>query len=71
METPHCLIGGIAVSALPNNIYSTGSHQQIDYLYSYYSAMGDRAEFFSSQNAGFEGTNIQKMQGERYVSRRK
>ncbi|MEG3970827.1 hypothetical protein QUA00_24875 [Microcoleus sp. T2B6] len=71
METPHCLIGGLTVNALPDNIYSTGSQQLIDYLYSYYNAIGDRAEFFSSQNAGFEGINIPKMQVQRYVSRRK
>lgn len=71
VETPHCLIGGITVNALPNNLYSTGSQQLSDYLYSYYNAISDRAEFFSSQNAGFEGTNIQKMQVQKYVSRRK
>ncbi|MEG3837084.1 MULTISPECIES: hypothetical protein [unclassified Microcoleus] len=38
METPHCLIGGITVNALPNNLYSTGSQQLSDYLYSYYNA---------------------------------
>ncbi|MEG4486898.1 hypothetical protein [Microcoleus sp. D2_18a_B4] len=71
METPHGLIGCLTVNALPNNIYSTGSQQLIDYLYSYYNAIGDRAAFFSSQNAGFEGTNIHKMQVQRYVSRSK
>ncbi|WP_373534369.1 hypothetical protein [Microcoleus sp.] len=71
VETAHCLIGGLTVNALPDNIYSTGSQQLIDDLYSYYNAIGDRPEFFTSHNAVFEGTNIQKMQVQRYVSRRK
>ncbi|TAE93521.1 MAG: glycosyltransferase [Oscillatoriales cyanobacterium] len=40
LETPNCLIGGRTVNALPDNIYSTASQQLIDYLYSYYNAIG-------------------------------
>ena len=65
VETPHCLIGGLTVNALPDNIYSTASEQLIDYLYSCYNAMGDRAEFLTSNNALFEDTNIQKRQVQR------
>jgi glycosyltransferase involved in cell wall biosynthesis len=44
---PDCLIGGRTVNALPDNIYSTASQQLIDYLYSYYNAIADRAKFFT------------------------
>jgi GT2 family glycosyltransferase len=63
VETPDCLIGGRTVNALPDNIYSTASQQLIDYLYSYYNAIGDRAEFFTSNNFALDAETFQKIGG--------
>ena len=62
-ETPDCLIGGRTVNALPDNIYSTASQQLIDYLYSYYNAIGDRAQFFTSNNFALPAEAFQKIGG--------
>ncbi|MCY7384884.1 MAG: glycosyltransferase [Microcoleus sp. CAN_BIN18] len=63
METPDCLIGGRTVNALLDNIYSTASQQLIDYLYSYYNAIGDRAQFFTSNNFALPAEAFQKIGG--------
>ncbi|MEG3864085.1 glycosyltransferase [Microcoleus sp. herbarium12] len=63
VETPDCLIGGRTVNALPDNIYSTASQQLIDYLYSYYNAIGDRAQFFTSNNFGIAAEAFAKIGG--------
>lgn len=63
VETPDCLIGGRTVNALPDNIYSTASQQLIDYLYSYYNAIGDRAQFFTSNNFALPAEAFQKIGG--------
>ncbi len=63
METPDCLIGGRTVNALLDNIYSTASQQLIDYLYSYYNAIGDRAQFFTSNNFALAAEAFQKIGG--------
>ncbi|WP_293337903.1 glycosyltransferase [Microcoleus sp. CAWBG58] len=62
-ETPDCLIGGLTVNALPDNIYSTASQQLIDYLYSYYNAIGDRAQFFTSNNFALPAEAFEKIGG--------
>ena len=62
-ETPDCLIGGRTVNALPDNIYSTASQQLIDYLYSYYNAIGDRAQFFTSNNFALPAEAFEKIGG--------
>ncbi|TAG63239.1 MAG: glycosyltransferase [Oscillatoriales cyanobacterium] len=56
-------IGGRTVNALPDNIYSTASQQLIDYLYSYYNAIGDRAQFFTSNNFALPAEAFQKIGG--------
>ena len=63
VETPDCLIGGRTLNALPDNIYSTASQQLIDYLYSYYNAIGDRAQFFTSNNFALPAEAFQKIGG--------
>ncbi|MCC3435220.1 MAG: glycosyltransferase [Oscillatoriales cyanobacterium] len=63
VETPDCLIGGRTVNALPDNIYSTASQQLIDYLYSYYNAIGDRAQFFTSNNFALPAEAFEKIGG--------
>lgn len=63
VETPDCLIGGRTVNALPDNIYSTASQQLIDYLYGYYNAIGDRAQFFTSNNFALAAEAFQKIGG--------
>ena len=62
-KTPDCLIGGRIINALPDNIYSTASQQLIDYLYSYYNAIGDRAKFFTSNNFGLPAAAFEKIGG--------
>jgi GT2 family glycosyltransferase len=62
-ETPDCLIGGRTVNALPDNIYSTASQQLIDYLYGYYNAIGDRAQFFTSNNFALSAEAFQQIGG--------
>jgi Predicted glycosyltransferases len=62
-KTPDCLIGGRTVNALPDNIYSTASQQLIDYLYSYYNAIPDRAKFFTSNNFALPADAFQKIGG--------
>jgi GT2 family glycosyltransferase len=62
-KTPDCLIGGRTVNALPDNIYSTASQQLIDYLYSYYNAIPDRAKFFTSNNFALPAEAFQKIGG--------
>jgi GT2 family glycosyltransferase len=47
---PEALVGGHTLNALPENFYSTASQLLIDYLYEYYNANGDRANFFASNN---------------------
>ena len=61
--TPDCLIGGRTLNALPDNIYSTASQQLIDYLYSYYNAIGDRAQFFTSNNFALPAEAFEKIGG--------
>lgn len=62
-KTPDCLIGGRTINALPDNIYSTASQQLIDYLYSYYNAIPDRAKFFTSNNFALPAEAFQKIGG--------
>jgi GT2 family glycosyltransferase len=62
-ETPNCLIGGRTINALPDNIYSTASQQLIDYLYSYYNAIGDHAKFFTSNNFALPAEAFQTIGG--------
>jgi GT2 family glycosyltransferase len=62
-ETPNCLIGGRTINALPDNIYSTASQQLIDYLYSYYNTIGDRAKFFTSNNFALPAEAFQTIGG--------
>ncbi|MBE9185016.1 glycosyltransferase [Microcoleus sp. LEGE 07076] len=62
-ETPDCLIGGRTLNALPDNIYSTASQQLIDYLYSYYNTIGDRAQFFTSNNFALPALAFQQIGG--------
>ncbi|TAG90672.1 MAG: glycosyltransferase [Oscillatoriales cyanobacterium] len=62
-ERADCLIGGRTVNALPDNIYSTASQQLIDYLYSYYNAIPDRAKFFTSNNFALPAAAFEKIGG--------
>lgn len=49
-ESPDCLIGGRALNALPDNLYSTASQVLIDYLYSHYNINPSQSSFFASNN---------------------
>ncbi|MEG4813838.1 glycosyltransferase [Microcoleus sp. K5-D4] len=62
-KTPDCLIGGRIINALPDNIYSTASQQLIDYLYSYYNAIPERAKYFTSNNFALPADSFQKIGG--------
>jgi GT2 family glycosyltransferase len=61
--TPDCLVGGKTINALPDNLYSTASQQIIDYLYSYYNANAQKAEFFTSNNFALPTTYFQSIGG--------
>ncbi|MFM9265152.1 glycosyltransferase family 2 protein [Tychonema sp. BBK16] len=62
-KTPDCLIGGRIINALPDNVYSTASQQLIDYLYSYYNAIPDRAKYFTSNNFALPADSFRKIGG--------
>ncbi|MEQ8384026.1 MAG: glycosyltransferase [Coleofasciculus sp. A1-SPW-01] len=47
---PDRLIGGRAINALPDNLFSTASQLLIDYLYDYYNTDPNQATFFASNN---------------------
>lgn len=47
---PDSLIGGRAINALPDNLFSTASQLLIDYLYDYYNTDPNQATFFASNN---------------------
>lgn len=49
-KKPDCLIGGETINALPDNIYTTASHEIINYLYSYYNSNPEESRFFTSNN---------------------
>jgi GT2 family glycosyltransferase len=49
-NNPDSIVGGRALNALPHNLYSTASQLLIDYLYDYYNAQFDQAQFFASNN---------------------
>ncbi|MGH8033813.1 MAG: glycosyltransferase [Lysobacterales bacterium] len=49
-EDPSRMYGGHTVDALKNNVYSSASQTLIDFLYSYYNADPQRAQFFTSNN---------------------
>lgn len=44
------IVGGHTLNALPENLYSTASQVLIDYLYQYYNANPQQAQFFASNN---------------------
>lgn len=47
---PDAIVGGRTLNALPENWYSTASQLLIDYLYEYYNANPQQANFFASNN---------------------
>lgn len=49
-KQPDCLIGGATINALPDNLYTTASHEIINYLYIYYNSNPEEARFFTSNN---------------------
>jgi len=61
--TPDCLVGGKTINALPENLYSTASQELIDYLYSYYNANAQKAEFFTSNNFALPTAYFQSIGG--------
>ena len=50
VDAPDCAIGGRTVNKLSENPYSTASQVLVDYLYGYYNADEDAAQFFTSNN---------------------
>jgi GT2 family glycosyltransferase len=50
VPTPGHGVGGRTVNALPENLFSTASHQLIGYLYDYYNAEPGGARFLASNN---------------------
>jgi glycosyltransferase involved in cell wall biosynthesis len=62
-RTPDNMIGGRTLNMLLNNPYSTASHLLIEYLYSYYNANPDRAQFFTSNNLTLPTDRFHKIGG--------
>lgn len=61
--TPDVMIGGCAVNALPENLYSTASQVLIDYLYNYYNTGSEGAKFFASNNFALPTNLFHKLGG--------
>ena len=53
-DTPGCLIGGRTINGLPGNPYSSASQLLCDYLYAYYNADHNNAQFLTSNNLALE-----------------
>ncbi len=49
-QNPNAILGGYTINKLTENIYSVASQKLVDYLYSYYNAIPDRTQFFTSNN---------------------
>jgi glycosyltransferase involved in cell wall biosynthesis len=49
-QDPARMYGGVTLNALENNVYSSASQCLIDYLYSYYNADPQDAQFLASNN---------------------
>lgn len=49
-STPHALIGGKSINAIPDNIFSETSQLLIDYLYNYFESTNHDGRFFTSNN---------------------
>lgn len=60
---PDCLIGGLTINALPDNLYSTASQKLIDYLYEYYNAKPEESRFFASNNLALSTELFHKIGG--------
>jgi glycosyltransferase involved in cell wall biosynthesis len=61
--TPHALIGGQTLNALPDNFYSTASQLLIDYLYDYYNRHSASANFFASNNFAMPTSTFRLLHG--------
>ena len=55
---PDALLGGHTVNQLSDNIYSVASQLLLDYIYSYYNTVPDRAKFFASNNFALAATQF-------------
>lgn len=62
-ETPDCAVGGRAVNALPNNLYSTASELLIDYLFVCHNANPDKASFLTSNNLALPANRFHALGG--------
>jgi GT2 family glycosyltransferase len=49
-SSPHAMLGGRTINALPAQVCSSASQLLIDFLYVWYNAEPDRARFFTSSN---------------------
>ncbi len=61
--TPECAIGGLIINALEENVYSVASQLLITYLYSYYNADPDHAQFFTSCNLALPAELFRRTNG--------
>jgi GT2 family glycosyltransferase len=60
---PERMIGGRTLNALPRNLYSTASQLLIDYLYAYYNAEPQQAQFVASNNLALSTELFLKLGG--------
>jgi len=61
--TPDAAIGGRTINALADNLYSTASQWLIDYLYTYYNADPNQAQFFTSNNIALPADGFRAIGG--------
>lgn len=62
-QTPHCMIGGKTLNALPDNLYSTASQGLIDFLYAHYVTADNESNFFASNNLALPTARFQALGG--------
>ena len=62
-SSPHAMLGGRTINALPTQICSSASQLLIDYLYACYNAEPDRARFFTSNNMAVPAEDFRRIGG--------
>ena len=49
-KASECMLGGLTINQLPENIFTSASQLLVDYLYGYYNRDSNNAHFFTSNN---------------------
>ena len=62
-SSPHAMVGGRTINALPSYVCSCASQMLIDYLYVWYNAESQRARFFTSNNMAVSAEAFRQIGG--------